>query len=245
MQTYSLFFDAVEQGDLVFVRLDGIIDEGNGLAGRLAELSGRKILLNMAKVERINSCGVRDWVRWIEALEGNQNGIFLVQCNPVVVAQINMVRNFCGARAHVVSFQAPYFCSHCQKEHRETVVTSTVGAAARPPEAVCETCGEVMEFDDLPESYFSFTRDHGQRPMDPDVHRSMNKFEDAQLATKVAALKQIFQSTTPGTMPGGTPVSKSPIARPPEPFHKAGSKVDAGVKLSAEPKGTDRGGKKP
>jgi len=187
----ALFFDVMERGNLVLVRLDGVINEDNRLQERMAPVLGRKILVHMGKVERINSCGVRDWVLWLQELESQGNSVHLIQCSPVVVSQVNMVRNFCGHRGHVVSFQAPYFCETCDREHREVFLTSALGPQPAAPTALCENCGEPMQFDDLEESYFAFLKEHGNRPVDPEVQTSMNRFDDMHLATKVAALKEI------------------------------------------------------
>lgn len=202
MAQQALFFDLMERGNLVLVRLDGAITEDNRLQERMALVQGRKILINLAKVERINSCGVRDWVRWLQQLESQGNSIHLVACSPAVVAQLNMVRNFCGARGHVVSFQAPYYCETCDRELRETYLSSSIGASNEAPPALCVSCGLPMQFDDLEASYFAFLREHGPRPVDPEVQSSMNKFEDVHLATKVAALKEISSGTRIGTPPG-------------------------------------------
>ncbi len=192
----ALFFDMMERGNLVLVRLDGVINEDNRLPERMAPVVGRKILVHMAKVERINSCGVRDWVRWLQSLEAQGNTVHLIQCSPVVISQVNMVRNFCGDRGHVVSFQSPYFCETCDREHREVFLTNALGPQPTAPVALCENCGEPMQFDDLEESYFAFLREHGSRTVDPEVQTSMNRFDDMHLATKVAALKEISTGGT-------------------------------------------------
>jgi anti-anti-sigma regulatory factor len=191
----------MERGNLVLIRLDGSINEDNRLQERMTPLSGRKILVHLGKVERINSCGVRDWVRWLQGLEAQGNSIHLVQCSPAIISQVNMVRNFCGSRGHVVSFQAPYFCETCDREYRETFLASAVGARPQAPVALCESCGEPMQFDDLEESYFAFLREHSARAVDPEVQASMNRFDDMHLATKALALKEI--STGGGSMSSG------------------------------------------
>lgn len=221
----ALFFDVMERGNLVLVRLDGVINEDNRLQERMAPVGGRKILVHMGKVERINSCGVRDWVLFLQGLEAQGNSVHLIQCSPVVISQVNMVRNFCGARGHVVSFQAPYFCETCDREHRETFLTSALGPTPSAPIALCENCGEPMQFDDLEESYFAFLKDHGSRPVDAEVQSSMNRFDDMHLATKVAALKEIsaggatisgLRLATANPYSAGSVAAMTPMAAPQE-----------------------------
>src|SRR5207249_3199433 len=95
----------------------------------------------------------------------------------------------------------PYFCPTCDKEYRERLLTASLAPnLAEAPPAICESCGEPLEFDDLPE-YFQFLKDHA-RPADPVVVASIDKFNSAQLAGKVAALKEISDSGKTGSKPG-------------------------------------------
>jgi hypothetical protein len=158
-----LTIESREEGGLTHLRFTGIINEDSRLPQRVPDLAGKKLEIHLGGVARINSCGVRDWIRFIEQLESRGNAVQLVDCSPVVVAQVNMVRNFCGARGVVVSFYAPYYCSSCDRECLEPVTTAKVAQLTEPPAALCPKCGRPLEFDDLPESYFSFCRDHGAR----------------------------------------------------------------------------------
>lgn len=211
--TQALHLDTLDEGDLVLVRLGGVINEDNRLVERLGAMSGRTVLLHLQRVERINSCGVRDWVHWVRAMEAQGNKLHLIRCSPPIVAQVNMVKNFCGDDGHVVSFLAPYFCGNCERDHHETLFSSAVASAQEAPVAICETCGEPMQFDDLAESYFSFTRVHGARPVANAVMEAIQKFGDAQMATTIAALKELSSAgrgsaaptTAPGTAPGSNP----------------------------------------
>ena len=83
----ALFFDVMERGNLVLVRLDGVINEDNRLQERMAPVVSQKILVHLGKVERINSCGVRDWVLWLHDLEAQGNSVHLIQCSPVVISR--------------------------------------------------------------------------------------------------------------------------------------------------------------
>ncbi|MFO0751515.1 MAG: hypothetical protein U1F43_38490 [Myxococcota bacterium] len=58
--------------EFVALRLDGIIDEHNGLDQWLAAVGtggeNHVLLVDMGGVRRLNSVGVRDWVNWLRAL---------------------------------------------------------------------------------------------------------------------------------------------------------------------------------
>ena len=72
-------------------------------------------MIDLGEIERINSCGVRDWVNWLSKLEVNGTRSVLVECSPAIVAQINLVNNFTGSGV-VKSFYVPYFCPECDEE---------------------------------------------------------------------------------------------------------------------------------
>ena len=52
-----------------FLRLRGVIDEDNHLASLVGQLTGDILIVDAGEVDRINSCGVRDWVNWLQAVE--------------------------------------------------------------------------------------------------------------------------------------------------------------------------------
>jgi hypothetical protein len=189
-----LFIDVVERDARVLVRMEGVIDEDNPLQTALPEASKKQILVHAGKVGWINSCGVRDWVRWLAALEARENDVYFVQCPPVLVGQINLVRNFGGERGQVVSFLAPFFCESCDREHLERMIPHQLSQPPQVPEILCESCGSSMVFDELPESYFSFVGKHASRPVDPEVLEAAESFEAAQLSTKIAELKEVSSS---------------------------------------------------
>src|SRR5262245_33231983 len=181
----TLVFEAAEQGSVVMAQLAGMINEDNALDERLTAIKGKGVLIDLANIERINSCGVRDWIRFAQRLEAAGNALYLLRCSPVVVAQLNMVRNFCGERGHVVSFQAPYFCPNCDEERTETFESSKLNTNTNTePAADCPTCGSRMEFDDLPDLYFAFARIHGGKTVPPEVQSAAARFQDGPAMKK-------------------------------------------------------------
>jgi hypothetical protein len=99
---------------------------------------------------------VRDWVNWLSKLEQNGTRSVLVECSPAIVAQINLVNNFTGSGV-VKSFYVPYFCPECDEEKVLLVEASDMGPPPHePPTCRCDECDLVMDFDDMPDSYFAF-----------------------------------------------------------------------------------------
>lgn len=142
--------------DVGFVKLAGVIDEDNELADLTESIPGSTVVIELGEVERINSCGVRDWVNWLSALEAKGAEIVLVECSPAIVAQINLVNNFTG-NGSVKSFYVPYFCPECDEEKVLLCEAAEMGPPPHePPVCRCDSCDLVMDFDDMPDSYFAF-----------------------------------------------------------------------------------------
>src|SRR4051812_11953785 len=144
------------RGDVSFVKLGGVIDEDNELADLVEKIPTGTAVIDLGEVERINSCGVRDWVNWLSKLEYNGTRSVLVECSPAIVAQINLVNNFTG-NGVVKSFYVPYFCPECDEEKVLLVEATDMGPPPHePPTCRCDECDLVMDFDDMPDSYFAF-----------------------------------------------------------------------------------------
>jgi len=142
--------------DVSYVKLSGVIDEDNELADLVDKIPPGTAVIDLGEIERINSCGVRDWVNWLGKLEANNTKIVLVECSPAIVAQINLVNNFTG-NGVVKSFYVPYFCPECDEEKVLLVEAADMGPPPHePPTCRCDECDLVMDFDDMPDSYFAF-----------------------------------------------------------------------------------------
>jgi anti-anti-sigma regulatory factor len=144
------------QNDVSYVKLAGVIDEDNELGDLVDRIPTGTAVIDLGEIERINSCGVRDWVNWLSRLEGNRTRVVMVECSPAIVAQINLVNNFTGSGV-VKSFFVPYFCPECDEEKVLLVEASDMGPPPHePPTCRCDECDLVMDFDDMPDSYFAF-----------------------------------------------------------------------------------------
>jgi anti-anti-sigma regulatory factor len=157
-QMNQKFAAAIAQKDtLCYVRLSGVIDEDNGLTSLIDQIPPGFVAINLAEIERINSCGVRDWVTWLNRLERAGGKVVLTECSPAIVAQINLVHNFTAGGA-VKSFYAPYFCPACDLEKVLLIEANEMAGQPSPqaPTCRCDECDGVMDFDDMEESYFAF-----------------------------------------------------------------------------------------
>lgn len=136
------------------VTVSGSVDEDADFAALARDIAPHKQLrMDLAEIDRINSCGVREWVNFIRSIPADSS-IELVRCSPAFVSQINMISNFTGA-ARVSSVQAPYVCEECGHETRVEFDVSP-GQQPELPEVPCPECKAAMEFDDIEDSYFAF-----------------------------------------------------------------------------------------
>jgi anti-anti-sigma factor len=141
--------------DVTFVKLSGEIDEDTELSELVDKIPPGTAVIDLGEIERINSCGVRDWVNWLGKVEQTRTNVVLVECSPAIVAQINLVNNFTG-NGVVKSFYVPYFCPECDEEKVLLVEASDMAPPHEPPTCRCDECDLVMDFDDMPDSYFAF-----------------------------------------------------------------------------------------
>lgn len=136
------------------------------LAGRITEdtdfreleraASARRLRLDLAGVEQVNSCGVREWIHFVSRLGRDGRQLELSRCSPAIVRQLNMVSNFRGT-SRVHSVLLPYYCESCGAETSRSL--ELTDAPLQVPDTVpCARCQAPAEFDDFPESYLAFSR---------------------------------------------------------------------------------------
>ena len=156
----SKFIPTLQAGNgYTYLKLKGVLDEDNLLANLLSQIQGRLLLIDMAEIERINSCGVRDWVNWLNQIQALGVAVILLRCSPVVVSQANMVANF-ASDAFIHSFYAPYVHPDTGDEQSVLLFTEDIrqNQPIRAPKIFNDN-GEELEFDEFEESYFAFIND--------------------------------------------------------------------------------------
>lgn len=146
-----------KNGSQAKIKIAGIIDEDIQLTDySLKGLSSVEI--NLDQVRSINSCGVREWVKWLESAPSAQ--IKLIACPKVIVDQINLVAGFLPMNAQVKSFYVPYFNPDTDFEKvvlfREGV--EFTGSQVSLPKAVTDDKGNELEIDVVESKYFSFLK---------------------------------------------------------------------------------------
>lgn len=174
------------------IKLTGVLDEHNGLGDLLEKVAAGTALINLAGVERVNSKGARDWVRWLASIEAKGIRPMLIACSPAVVEQLNRIKNFAG-NAVVKSFQVPYHCATCMMDKRLLVYVADMGEGPHEaPACACDGCGGPMTFIDDTGAYFAFlryvrhTRPPTPQDQEPDLARGSSSSVTAEHVKNVS-----------------------------------------------------------
>ena len=160
--------EIVTVGEAALVSVAGLVDEhfaGFGVIGDLA----RTVVINVSGMTRMTSFGVRQWLKGMDALPKTIGDLYLLGCPTFFVDQLNMVLNFGGA-AQILTVVAPYTCPSCGVESGEVIdVLAERAALAKGgvSEKECARCGGKLEFDETPESYFSFVNKYAASSIQP------------------------------------------------------------------------------
>jgi anti-anti-sigma regulatory factor len=206
--------EVTQRDDVTYIKLSGVVDEDNELASLVDRVGAGTTVIDLAEIERINSCGVRDWVNWLTKMEKKGARVIMVECSPAIVAQINLVNNFVGDGA-VKSFYAPYFCPSCDLEKVLLVELDEMAGQDKPkaPVCRCDECDGVMDFDDMEESYFAFIQTTKLAEFSSEVRTVMAELVpeestgERKVRSRVSSVGSSVSST--GTGSGSMPSSVS------------------------------------
>lgn len=163
--------ERLDQRGVVTLKLEGVLDETFDFT-QLGLAPGLTVLLDLEKVDRITSFGVRQWMQGLKAAELNYVGY--LNCRPTMVMQFNSIAGF-NVGGELLSLYLPYLCPSCSKAfERPLDVWRKVkpGMPVEVPEASCPSCGTQAEFDDLPDFYFAYVN-KAQPPTPPPIVRSV------------------------------------------------------------------------
>ncbi len=151
-------FEKKESGSDLELHLKGGIDEDSSFQG--IELTNYKnIVIDLDGVTAINSCGIREWVKWIRSTPP-EGKVIIRNCPKVIVDQINMVAGFLPPNGTVESFYVPYFS---EASGSEKMILFRKGSEFQsgevtPPVGVKDESGEEMEMDVIEAKYFKFLK---------------------------------------------------------------------------------------
>lgn len=145
-----------KSGSKVSIELSGSINEDADLTGVKAD-GADEILVDWKKVESMNSCGVRDWIKCLKTFPTTAK-ITYKDCPPIIVEQMNMVAGFFPKGSIIESLYVPFFCEKCKKQDMALLKSGKdiVDKKINWPQVNCPQCGGPMEVDVLEAKYFRF-----------------------------------------------------------------------------------------
>lgn len=142
-------------GDQLTVQIVGSIDEEINLSPDLLK-GANTLIFDFSEVSSINSCGIREWIRWIMPYASNP--IIYRNCPKIIVDQINMVNGFLPDTGMVESFYVPYYSEETGEEKHIlfTYGREYNGQGVHYPTNVVDSQNHAMEIDVIETKYFRF-----------------------------------------------------------------------------------------
>lgn len=144
-----------QKGTALLVRLSGSIEESVNFEQLIGAAPG-ELIVNTKEVPRINSIGVKSWIKYFQTLQGKGVKLRFIECSTAIVEQVNLISNFvCGGQ--VESVYVPFSCENCKTELVGLFKTEDLKKLQlQLPELKCAKCRGRAVFDDIPEEYFGF-----------------------------------------------------------------------------------------
>jgi len=135
--------------------ISGTIDEKTDLAKELGTPTQPFVVVAKG-ITRINSVGVKNWIRFFSTFGPKQIVFSFEQLSPTLVEQLNAIQNFnCGGTVN--SIVMPYLCAGCKTELIVPIKTADiVKLNNKVPDVKCPKCSGNAAFDEFPEEYFEF-----------------------------------------------------------------------------------------
>ncbi|MBY0415383.1 MAG: hypothetical protein K2Q18_14520 [Bdellovibrionales bacterium] len=139
-------------GDEAHISLVGVIDEDANF-DKIKSLKMSQFVFDFNNVSMINSCGIREWIKYLQEIEGAK--ISYINCPQIIIEQVNMVHGFIRKGVTAETFYAPYFCTSCDTG-KKILLKNIEVINSKPPVKFCNTCNGELEFDAIEKQYFSF-----------------------------------------------------------------------------------------
>ena len=144
-----------EKGNVLVLKLAGSIDETVNFDQVLGPVQG-EVHVNTKEVVRINSVGVKNWIKYFQQTSARGVKIHFVECSTAVVEQTNLISNFTTS-GDVDSIYVPFACTSCNAELIALFRTVDLDRTDfKLPTLKCSKCGGTAVFDDIQEEYFAF-----------------------------------------------------------------------------------------
>lgn len=145
--------DCVTHGEVTNCKLIGVIDED--FSPGLFNLPGKTVIFDFNLLETMNSCGIREWIKFLATLSPRR--IVYERCPRILVDQMNMIRGFLPQGATVRSVYAPFYSPE-EEEEIDLLIQLEGFQEGNLHSQVHPQTGKMLEFDDIPSQYFAFLK---------------------------------------------------------------------------------------
>lgn len=120
-------------------------------------LRGRRVILDLAGVRRLNSQGVHQLLEFLQRV-AESAPVEVERCSPAVILQLGMLPTM-AALVSVRSLFVPLECARCSHEGDVLLEVPPSGRRPAVPETSCPECGAAMVLAEPPERYFAWLRE--------------------------------------------------------------------------------------
>ena len=143
------------KGNTLLVRMAGSIEESVNFDDLIGPAPSA-IVVNCKEIARINSTGVKAWIKYFQAAQAKGCKLSFQECSTAIVEQVNLISNFaCGGT--VESIFVPFSCTKCRSELIALLSTEDLKKRGlQIPELPCTKCSAKAVYDDIEEEYFGF-----------------------------------------------------------------------------------------
>ena len=145
-----------KEGNVTVVNIGGKIDEDADFSSCAID-QAITLTVDFSQVQTINSCGIREYIKWIKTAPTTASIIYR-NCPKVIVDQINMVDGFLPGNGTVDSFFVPYYNEDSGSEKNVLFMKGKDFNPGKvtPPAEVKDDGGNAMEIDVIEAKYFKF-----------------------------------------------------------------------------------------
>lgn len=145
-----------QQNGALVISISGSIEENVNFDQLIGPPVSGEVIVNCKEISRINSVGVKSWIRYFQSVQQKGGKLKFVECSTSIVEQINLISNFtCGGV--VESIFVPFSCKNCKAELLGLFKSEDLKKFnLEIPSVKCNKCGGEAVFDDIPEEYLGF-----------------------------------------------------------------------------------------
>lgn len=99
------------------LKIVGTLDETTPFPSISLE-NKKSIIIDLDKVDYINSAGIRGWTKWVWEFENVNSQALVVFQNvpPIMARQVAVITDFLARNSVFVSVWAPYVCENCNSD---------------------------------------------------------------------------------------------------------------------------------